>query len=63
MSCRVAFLRMQDDGLLALPAPRTKAPSGKLVIVLSARTDPQTDIHEPAHELGKLTMHRVVGRP
>lgn len=63
MSCRVAFLRMQDDGLLELPAPIKKAPSGKLVIIPSARTAPQFDIHKPAHELGKLILHRVLGRP
>jgi hypothetical protein len=29
MSCRVAMLRMQDDGLLRLPAPRNRHHNGQ----------------------------------
>lgn len=62
MSCRVAFLRMQDDGLLVLPAPKTKAPCGKVVIKFSEQTAPQAAIHAPVNQLGKLELNRVIGR-
>ena len=40
MSCRVALLRMQRDGLIALPPPQKKNVNGKLVIEFSSRTAP-----------------------
>ena len=40
MSCRVAMLRMQKDGLIHLPPPRGQRPQAR--IFTSVNTDPQT---------------------
>lgn len=50
MSCRVAMLRMEADGLLTLPAPRCKQPA-RQKITFTALTDPQADILQPVHQL------------
>ncbi len=50
MSCRVAMLRMEADGLITLPAPRRKPPSQQK-IVFTSQTDPQNDIIQPVDEL------------
>jgi DNA-binding transcriptional regulator PaaX len=39
MSCRVAMLRMQADGLIKLPPPRCQKPQRRLR--LTPRTDPR----------------------
>jgi hypothetical protein len=44
MSCRVALLRMQRDGLIVLPAPQNKNVNGKLVIKHSSKTDPPSGL-------------------
>lgn len=62
MSCRVAMLRMQDDGLLELPPPTTKAPCSRARIKHTELTASQAMINLPVHQLGELTLHRVVGR-
>lgn len=49
MSCRVAMLRMEKDGLITLPAARNKPPSQK--VQLTSQTDPQTDITLPIDAL------------
>jgi hypothetical protein len=58
MSCRVAMLRMQEDGLIQLPAPRSQRP--QTCIRISVKTDPQTPIHVPVHALPSLQL-RLVG--
>jgi hypothetical protein len=45
MSCRVAMLRMQRDGLIQLPPPRCPRPQAR--IRASVETDPQTPIRQP----------------
>jgi hypothetical protein len=50
MSCRVAMLRMEADGLITLPAPRCKPPSQNK-IVFTSQTDPHNDIIRPVNEL------------
>ena len=58
MSCRVAMLRMQEDGLVQLPPPRCQRPQPRLRTL--AETDPQDPIHAPAHALPALQL-RLVG--
>jgi hypothetical protein len=57
MSCRVAMLRMQDDGLIELPPPRWKRP--KINIRLSDATDPGEPVRAPAHALPTLCLSLV----
>jgi len=63
MSCRVAMLRMQRDGLLQLPPPRNTNNNGKPYRRRSLQGEPATPIRATSpRELGKLTLHRVVER-
>jgi hypothetical protein len=58
MSCRVAMLRMNADGSIVLPSPRTT--NGPLrSIVFTKATDPQDPILQPVHHLGKLVLRKV----
>jgi hypothetical protein len=50
MSCRVAMLRMQTDGLITLPALLRQPPPRKK-IVFTTRTDAQPDITQSVHDL------------
>lgn len=60
MSCRVALLRMQTDGLITLPAPsRAKAPLRR--VESTSATDPRDPILQPVHQLGPLLLQKVVG--
>jgi hypothetical protein len=61
MSCRVAMLRMADDGLINLPAPRRKPPTPPQ-IRFTAQTDPQPAITEPVHALAAVQFCPVVHR-
>ena len=58
MSCRVAMLRMQHDGLIQLPPPRCQRPQAR--IRLSSETEPQTPIVVPVQVLPRLQL-RLVG--
>ena len=58
MSCRVAMLRMQENGLIQLPPPtRVKWPVRK--IEFTSVTDPQTPIVCPVNQLPKLDFQMV----
>ena len=57
MSCRVAMLRMAEDGLISLPPPRRKPPSQKVVI--TSKSDPQTVITEPIHRLPDIQINLI----
>jgi hypothetical protein len=57
MSCRVAMLRMQKDGLIQLPPPRCQRPQAR--IRTSIETDPQAALQVPVHALPKLQLHLV----
>jgi hypothetical protein len=64
MSCRVAMLRMQDDGLLQLPPPRNGNNNGKPYL----RRTPQAEPEEPLQatsprDLGDLQLQLVTDRP
>ena len=63
MSCRVAMLRMHDDGLVQLPPPRTCGRSGKPCrIALTSRTLPGPPVDQPVHRLPKLCLTRVASK-
>lgn len=57
MSCRVAMLRMQEDGLIQLPPTRQRP---ETCIRISVETDPQTPIQASVHALPGLQL-RLVG--
>lgn len=59
MSCRVALLRMQADGLLTLPPSRTPRPRARPQFPASAASDAQAPLHRPVHELGRLALRPV----
>jgi hypothetical protein len=60
MSCRVALLRMQDDGLIQLPPPRSRGRCGKACrIAFTSRTLPEPPVVEPVHQLGRLCLSRI----
>ena len=60
MTCRVAMLRMQADGLFTLPAARCRAPRQPEYLATAA-TDPQPPLIRPVHELPPLHLRQVVG--
>ena len=61
MSCRVAMLRMQDDGLIKLPAARHRhRPANK--VQFTSATDPQPKINMPVHALPRAQLRIVRGR-
>ena len=60
MSCRVAMLRMQEDGLIQLPTPRKTNQNKRFT--KPAETDataPQPIILDPVHKLGELNLRLV----
>ena len=61
MSCRVAMLRMQADGLITLPA-LLRQPPPLQKIVFTARTDAQAEITQPVHDLAPPQICPVVNR-
>jgi hypothetical protein len=60
MSCRVAMLRMEKDGLVQLPPPRGQRPQAR--ICAGVETDPQDPIHLPVHALPGLQLRPVGDR-
>ena len=54
MSCRVAMLRMERDGLVTLPPPQKGNGNGNTRPRLTAASDPQLPITQPAGALGEL---------
>ena len=61
MSCRVAMLRMQDDGLIKLPAARHRHCPANNVQFTSA-TDPKPKINKPVDALPCVQLRIVMGR-
>jgi len=58
MSCRVAMLRMEKDGLILLPPPtRVKQPVKK--IEFTSATDPQSPVLSPVNQLPQLRFQMV----
>ncbi len=62
MSCRVAMLRMQNDGLLTLPPPRNGNGNGKPRVRLTAATDPGQPCTDEVHKLGEIHLQLVRDR-
>ena len=60
MSARVAMLRMQEDGLIRLPAPRCKRPDPS--VRLTEQTNPKDKIEKAAGQLLPLRLERVVNK-
>jgi hypothetical protein len=59
MSCRVALLRMENDGLIGLPPPlRKQGPRGRR-LALSAASDAREPVHAPVWALEPLVFERV----
>ena len=59
MTCRVALLRMQADGLITLPPSQMVATRRRPHFPPTAATDPQPSLLQPVHELDALTLHRI----
>ena len=60
MTCRVALLRMQADGLITLPpSQQATGVRRKPHFPPGEATDPQALVRQPVHELGTLTLSAV----
>lgn len=59
MSCRVAMLRMERDGLITLPPPQKGNGNGRTRPRLTSASDPKEPISFPAGAFGKLLFHPV----
>ena len=59
MSCRVAMLRMHEDGLVTLPPPRGGNGNGKTRPLPSPASDPGEPIRGSVGELGELVFKQV----
>ncbi|MDA2926195.1 DUF4338 domain-containing protein [Acidobacteria bacterium AH-259-G07] len=57
MSCRVAMLRMHEQGLIQLPPPRIRKPDCR--IRHTARSDPQPRLARPVYELPPLRLQLI----
>ncbi len=62
MSCRVAMLRMQRDGLITLPSPQKRNGNGRTRPALTSASEPGVPISLPAGALGKLLFRPVQTR-
>jgi hypothetical protein len=63
MSCRVALLRMQANGLIQLPPPRNCGRGGRPCrISFSERTLPESPLTLPVHQLPPLRLSPVESR-
>jgi hypothetical protein len=61
MTCRVALLRMQTDGLITLPPSRIGVVRKRAHFVPTAASDAQAPIKQPVHEIGRITLEVVSG--
>ena len=61
MTCRVALLRMQADGLIALPPSRLPPGRRRPRFAPTSATDPGATIEVPVHDLQPLSLRLVVG--
>jgi hypothetical protein len=59
MSCRVALLRMEKDGLIGLPAPLSKNGGGRRRFELSAASNPREPVQASVGTLEPLSFQRV----
>jgi hypothetical protein len=61
MSARVALLRMEKEGWLQLPAPRSQNGRGRRRFPLTAASAAQAPVREPLQGLEPLRFQRVAG--
>jgi hypothetical protein len=61
MSCRVALLRMEKDGLIHLPEPLSQNGRGRRRFPLSAASDPKEPVQASVQALEPLVFQRVQG--
>jgi len=59
MSCRLAMLRMEADGLLTLPPPRNGNGNRRPYRRRTPATDPGPPLTLPVHQLGPLDLHLI----
>jgi len=62
MSCRVAMLRMQDDGHMQLPPPRHRYHPANKVTFTPATAPPPSEIIMPVHALPPVQLRIVAGK-
>jgi len=60
MSCRVALLRMEHDGLICLPPPQKGNGNRTAKVRISSASDPQSEVRVGAGALGALRLEMVV---
>lgn len=63
MTCRVALLRMHEQGLITLPASRNKVARRRPDFPATPASDAQARLLQPVHELGPLTLRLVSTAP
>lgn len=63
MTCRVALLRIQADGLITLPPSRLSVVRKQAHFPSTSASDAQTPIRQPVHEIGRITLAVVSGTP
>ena len=56
MTCRVALMRMQADGLIVLPPSRIKVVRKRAHFAPTPASDAQTPIKQPVHEIGRISL-------
>ena len=59
LSCRVAMLRMERDGLIALPPPQKRNGNGRTRPPITSASDPREPLSLPAGALGELVFRIV----
>lgn len=62
MSCRVAMLRMQEDGLITLPPPRNGNGNGRAYARRTPATEPGPPLMQPVDQLRDLHLDTVADR-
>lgn len=62
MSCRVAMLRMERDGLIRLPAPGNANGNGRIKPAPTAAGDPRKPLNAPLRTLGRIVLRPVDSR-
>ena len=62
MSCRVAMIRMERDGLITLPPPQQRNGNGRHRPRFTPASEPEDPISLPAGRLGDLTFRIVENR-
>ena len=60
MSCRVALLRMERDGLIRLPPPQKGNGNRTAKVRITSASDPQSEVRVGAGALGALRLEKVV---